>query len=304
MARLERDTPHGRLVVVGRTEAAVAAAADLARAELAERRSPDQPSAPSASTLVENPSLEASAGLAAERLERIPFLGEPAWFKRSWLRGGARVRWTVKSWIGARVPRVAEFHNLSWLRERLFEAPAPIAAGFVSRSSSPAWQFLLTSHVPDATSLDAFLDDRSRADRAAVLEEVARETARLHALGFVHHDLYPRNLLVRERDGREAGARRRVVFLDAWAGGPPPQSRDAAYDLACFLLRADTQLTSHERRAFLESYAAHRAAQARPIDERRTWERARAIRRSLVDRLERRPHERRGLPLPHRELQD
>lgn len=282
---------------MGRSEAAVAAAAELVDREWTGLPSVQGPSRP-----VEGPPLVTSAGAVRERLERIPFLDESAWFKRSWLRGGSRARWTLKAWVGAHVPRVAEFHNLGWLRERLFEAPAPIAAGCVSRSSSPAWQFLLTSHVPDATSLDVFLEEREREDRAAVLEEVARETARMHALGFVHHDLYPRNLLVRERDGRGASARRRVVFLDAWAGGPPPQSRDAAYDLACFLLRADTQLTTEERRAFLDSYAAHRAAQARPIDQQRTIRRALALRRKLVERLERRPHERRGGASPARDL--
>ena len=226
-------------------------------------------------------------------LERLEVCGFEAWHKRSLFSGRARWRWGLKRALGARIPRVAEYFNHSWLLERLFETPLPLAAGEIVAGGLPVRQFLFSRHVDDAPTLETVLSDRAHPEREAILAQLAREVARMHALGFVHHDLYPRNVLV-----RGSGHARRLLFLDAWAGGPPPQWRDAAYDLGCLWLFADTELAPEELAGFQARYAAERTVQARPVDAPGLFARALAARERLITRLEARAHERRGRPLP------
>jgi tRNA A-37 threonylcarbamoyl transferase component Bud32 len=231
-----------------------------------------------------------------EAIGRVDLPGMRAWFKRSRLHGRSRIRWTIKHAFGARLPRVREHDNLTWLGARGFQVPEPLAAGWLARLGAPRRQFLFTRDVPDAVALEVVLRDGGHEDRAALLDELARETARMHALQFVHHDLYTRNLLVRPR-----GHERRIVFLDAWAGGPRPQVRADAYDLACLFLRADRELSPTEVERFMETYARARAAHGRPVDAGRILAHAKRIRARLVQRLIARPHERRGECTPRLE---
>ncbi len=92
-------------------------------------------------------------------------------------------------------------------------------------------------------------------ERAPLLNALAREVARLHARGFIHRDLFPRNLLV--TTGGETPC---IHFLDAWRGGARPGLRGADYDLACFFLYGADLLSSEEARRFLEAYFAERDA--------------------------------------------
>jgi tRNA A-37 threonylcarbamoyl transferase component Bud32 len=224
----------------------------------------------------------------------VELSGERAYLKGSHLEGRARWRHALRALVLARpLPRVAERANLLWLRERLFLAPRPLAAGWLAQGRAPRYQFLYTEEVAGALGFEAFLAAAAERERAAVLDELAGELARMHALGFVHHDLYPRNLLV--RDAREPG---RVVFLDAWRGGPPPQLRGADYDLACFMLEGARLFSHAEQRRFFERYFAERAAQGRPAEPSRVLRRARAQRARLRARLVRRPRELRGAPPP------
>lgn len=226
-------------------------------------------------------------------LERHEFQGFDAWFKRSQLVGKTRWRWAVKRALGARLPRIAEYYNHSWLMERLFETPLPLAAGEFLEHGLPVRQFLISEHVQNAITLEDFLAQGGRGDRKPVLEELAREAARMHALGFVHHDLYPRNILV-----RKDAASRRLVFLDAWAGGPPPQWRGAAYDLACLFLHADTELEGDELDRFVDRYVSERTVQTRRVDKTALIARMSRARRALIERLRKRPAEQRGRALP------
>jgi tRNA A-37 threonylcarbamoyl transferase component Bud32 len=226
--------------------------------------------------------------LGGSGIERIEIGGERAWFKRSALRGSSRWRWAMR-----RVPRVREHDNLLWLSHHALQAPVPLAAGSLVRGGLPLRQFLITRDVPDATTLESFLRGGPRPDRADVLDELARETARMHALGFVHHDLYPRNVLV--LPARDA---HRIAFVDAWAGGPPPQLRPAVYDLACLFLRADRELGAEEVQRFVDVYAAQRGALGRPVAARSILGDAKRIRARLIRRLIARPHELRGEPIP------
>ncbi len=211
-----------------------------------------------------------AAELALERAARrepvgefVSVLGTRAYFKGEPLRGWARVRWSAKHALFFRpMPRVSELQNLAWLRARLFRAPRPICAGVLSRAGAPWYQFLLTEEVRGAETLGQFLADAEcdGALRREVLDELADEVARMHALRFLHHDLFPRNVLV-----VRGAPHSRVYFLDAWAGGPVPQLRGAAYDLACLT----GEWTARDVDAFFDRYCAERAGQERPVDRDR-----------------------------------
>ena len=124
------------------------------------------------------------------------------------------------------------------------------------------------------------------------ITELGREVGRLHALRFVHRDLFPRNLLVLPEDRP-----RRIVFLDAWAGGPGPGRRGPAYDLACLLLEGAEQWTRDEQRLFLSTYVAARTKEGRAPGAGFP---ARVLRerRGLLRRLARDPARLRGRPMP------
>jgi len=224
----------------------------------------------------------------------VPFLGARAYFKGGPLTGGARLRHALRAHVLRRaLPRLNEYRNLRWLERRLFQVPAPLAAGALWRRGAARYQLLLTAEVRETRTLREFLASGD-SGRGAVLSELARELARMHALGFVHRDPYPRNLLV-----GASGPGRRVFFLDAWHGGPAFQLRGPAYDLACFLLHAPELLAGGEARAFLARYLDERAVQGRPAGDAGRFTRAvERRRRALVRRLRRDPARLRGGELP------
>ena len=177
--------------------------------------------------------VEIASTAARERrkgIERLRVGGEDAILKCSPMHGKSALRWAAKRWfLRTPLPRISEYENLRWLATRLFATPVPLAAGGVFRAGIPRWQFLVTRFVPDSVPFETWFPSATSAQRTEVLDEIAREVARMHALRFVHHDLWPRNLLVVPR---ESGSR--VVFLDAWAGGPGWGLRGVGYDVRCF----------------------------------------------------------------------
>ena len=252
MARLEQRSAAGRLEVVARTQ----------------------------------PEAEAAGALALEAWSEAPrqagfteFAGGRAYFKLSALQGKTSLRYALKrGLLRAPLPRLSEFANLGWLREHGFRAPEPLAAGALWRRGLPRFQFLLTREVAGARTLDTFLaEELDRVERDAVLLELASAVARMHGLRFLHHDLFPRNVLVTREPPSS-----RIWFLDCWAGGLPPQLRGPAYDLACLTVRAERDFSREEQERFLEVYAAERAQAGRPVLPERLL---RAVRRER-DRLE------------------
>lgn len=198
-----------------------------------------------------------SASAGRRGIARIELAGLDAVLKCSPLHGKSALRWGVKRlFLRARLPRVNEYYNLSWMTERLFATPLPLAAGGLVRGGIPRWQFLVTRFVPDGAQLHDWLaGGRPPAERAAVFDEIAREVARLHALRFVHRDLWTRNLLV-----VPAGGLSRVVFLDAWAGGPGIGWRGTAHDLRCFERDMAPLWSADEAAAWRARYADERRA--------------------------------------------
>lgn len=180
----------------------------------------------------------------------VEFAGGRAYFKLSGLTGKTRVRYALKRGIlRAPLPRLAEFANLAWLREHEFQAPEPLAAGALWERGLPRFQFLLTREVADARTLVEFLaEEKDPVVRAELLEKLARTVARMHSLRFLHHDLFPRNILVTDR----------IWFLDCWAGGLPPQMRRSGYDMACLTRNSERTLSTAEIERFRETYASAR----------------------------------------------
>lgn len=233
---------------------------------------------------------------AGERAQHfVELAGVPAFVKASPLAGAARARWTLKAWaLRSPLPREREYANLRWLRERLFLAPEPLAAVVASRAGAPCFQMLATRAVEGARTLEQHLRETPRGATRPLVLELAAESARMHALHFVHRDLYPRNVLVQPAESGGA-----LWFLDCWKGGERLQLRGPEYDLASFLLRAPEWLGAELQHAFLEHYFAERAAQGRRVaDARRFTERVQRERAALVRRIQRRPAEARGLGAP------
>jgi len=189
----------------------------------------------------------------------VELAGARAYLKLTALSGKTRWRYALKrQLLRAPLPRLREFANLRWLREHGFRAPEPLVAAALWRRGLPRFQLLFTREVAGARTLAQFLVEERGARRAAVLDDLAREVARMHALGFVHHDLFPRNLLVTAGEDR-------VWFLDCWAGGPPPQARGPAYDLACLTRSgAPDALLAEDGARVLAAYESARRANPSP----------------------------------------
>jgi tRNA A-37 threonylcarbamoyl transferase component Bud32 len=193
--------------------------------------------------------------LACRRGEKERGLFEyGAWrshFKMGPLRGKSSLRHAARSlWPGLDIPCLQEFDNLAWLRRNGFHAPRPLAAGgYRNALGLPTFQFLYTELVPDAPTLREVFESGPAELRHPALIELGLELARLHQRGFVHRDLFPRNLLV-----SGAGDAVQIHFLDAWRGGPPPGLRPPAFDLACLMLFGADLFESDEQLAFFESY--------------------------------------------------
>lgn len=216
------------------------------------------------------------AHAAAARIvgERVTIGGVELYAKGTPFPRRSRLRHALRRRVLRRaLPRLAEFDNLRWLRANGFRAPEPIVAGAFWRAGLPRYQFLATRWVAQALPLRGALAAATTAQRGAITTALARDLARLHAAGFVHRDLYPRNLLV-----ESAGPHFALVFLDAWRGGARAQLRGAAWDLACLFLEGTALWTFDEQALLLDEYLGASAALGRaptPARLMRAIERAR-----------------------------
>jgi tRNA A-37 threonylcarbamoyl transferase component Bud32 len=235
--------------------------------------------------------LESAAAKA--RIGRpVELAGRGAWLKASPLRGRARWRHALREHLLRQpLPRVREAENFEWLARNGFLAPRTLAAGALRRRGVAVYQFLIASRLEGAAPLVDFLATAGEDEHGRVLGELASEVARMHALSFVHRDLYARNLLVAPSDGAQ-----RIHFIDAWRGGARLQLRGEAYDLACFFLQP--ALTPREQSDWLRRYESERARHGRPIDLRRLVSSVRRERAALARQAGRDPGRWRGPQAP------
>jgi len=219
--------------------------------------------------------------------------GRPAWLKAGPLTGRARLRHAVRGAVLRQPPpRLREARNLAWLGDHGFRVPRPLVAGVLRRHGTGVHQFLFSARLHGVEPLDRWLRaPANRLRREALLVELAQESARMHALGFVHRDLHARNVLVAPPEASEASAAgepRRLVFIDAWRGGLR-SLRGPAWDIACLMFEGAVLLTSDEVRAFLERYFSERERFGSPAVPERMLAAAARARAAMLRRIARQP---------------
>ncbi len=225
----------------------------------------------------------AAATLAAAHLghkvaQPVDFCGRAAWIKASPLIGLSAWRHGLAAVFGTAPPREREWGNALWLDARLFQVPVGIAAGALRDGARLCYQFLISERLPVLPDFERALAESSPETRAALVRELAQELARMHALGFVHGDLYPRNLLVRPPSA-EPGDPRRLVFVDAWRRAAPRgtgwlalgrgESRWFARDLGSYLSCGAVLHPLEEQRLLVAAYCHERRHQGRPVQARK-----------------------------------
>ncbi|MEE2941013.1 MAG: lipopolysaccharide kinase InaA family protein [Planctomycetota bacterium] len=226
--------------------------------------------------------------------ERISPLGTTTVAKGGGVSGPGARRHSARRWfLGAFPPAEAEALNLDWLCERLFNAASPVLALTVWRRGVLRGQLLLTRPVAGVVELDRAWE--SAQDRPALAAELGTELGRMHALRFVHGDAYARNLLVADAPlANGPGIGRRVVFVDAWAGGPAGSRsralRPLERDLGCLFLDAAGWMEAEHQLTLLRRYRDARIENGRPIKDSAAWLAAVGRARAReVRRLEARP---------------
>jgi hypothetical protein len=153
-------------------------------------------------------------------------------------------------------PEVLEFKNLAFLREKQVPAVRPVAAAAETRRGLLAAHALLTEYVPGAIDLERRLatpGDPVRDDprvRRRTAELLGRHLHRMHQEGFVHRDLFARNVLVVVDEGDPS-----VVFCDCRRGGPPTMRAKALDDLAALDLGLADRWPRTDRLRALRAYA-------------------------------------------------
>lgn len=212
--------------------------------------------------------------------EPCSFAGVGAWLTAGELRGAGAWRWALSRGLTGRcAPHTCEYDNLSWLRERLFLAPEPLAAAVVLSAGRPRFQMLVTARVDAAATLEEHWPGCDEGRRRALVLELADVVSRMHALHFVHGALDPRRVLVR---AEESGGN--LWLTDCWRGGERVQRRGASDDLASLLVRAPEWLGKQMQHEFLEAYLAGRARQGKPVRRRESFlEQIARKRRRLVE---------------------
>jgi len=156
----------------------------------------------------------------------------------------------------------SEFRNLRQMRQLGIHAVRPIAWGERRTLHLVRSCFLITEAVPDALSLAAFVQTfhhrpmvRSRVRaRHEVLRSLAAEVRRMHEAGFVHQDLFWRNVLVRPLSGErfefyvlDASLGRRIR-VKAW------RREKIVHDLAALSVLAPDFCTKSDQLRFIREY--------------------------------------------------
>jgi tRNA A-37 threonylcarbamoyl transferase component Bud32 len=200
---------------------------------------------PAAESVVTTVDLEVDGTSNRFHLKRYRY---PGWKESKGLLG----RGTL--WGAA--PEVREFRNLAFLREKGVPAVRPVAAASETRSLRLVAHALLTEHVTDGVDLARRLDTpgdpvrEQPAVRRRVAELLGRHVHRMHQEGFVHADLWARNVVVRVDEDTPF-----LWFCDCRRGGPPSSRRKPLDDLARLDRDVEGKVPRTDRLRALRAYA-------------------------------------------------
>jgi tRNA A-37 threonylcarbamoyl transferase component Bud32 len=115
-----------------------------------------------------------------------------------------------------------EYRTLMLMRQLGIHAVRPVAFGERRHGHFVSSCFIISEAVPDAMSLATFIKrfshhpetSRARGARREILTSLARQVRHMHEAGFVHRDLFWRNVLIRSLPDD----RFEFYFLDASVG--------------------------------------------------------------------------------------
>jgi tRNA A-37 threonylcarbamoyl transferase component Bud32 len=155
-----------------------------------------------------------------------------------------------------------EFSIAAQLKARGIPTPEPIAWGVEAGGVGPAPGWLITTTIPDAVTLQAFMEMSlpavASADQVRIRQRLANVVgvfiARLHAAGVVHRDLHPGNLLCRiDADGEPTLW---LIDLHAVILGPPCPWMVRQRNLTVFNRYFQMRASRADRLRFWNSYCA------------------------------------------------
>jgi hypothetical protein len=170
-------------------------------------------------------------------------------------------------------PEVREFRNLAFLREKGVPAVRPVAAAAETSGGRLLAHALVTEHVEDAVDLakrlatpgDPVRDDPRLRRRTLVV--LGRHLHRMHLEGFVHRDLFARNVLVRVHEGEPS-----LWLCDCRRGGASSMRSKPLDDLAAIDSDLVGRVPVRDRVAALRAYAGSTgslSSLARDVERRR-----------------------------------
>ena len=231
-----------------------------------------------------------------EVAEPIVLAGLEGTLKRRQVPLGRSLRLGLRRWLlGTPAPCEAESAHLTWMRKRLFRAAEPLGSVTIHRLGFPCRELLVTRRVEGAQPFHAAVVAAPPPRRARLFAELGREVGRMHALRFLHAELYPRNVLVTEPcDQPGPGFGRSLIWRGTGEGGPTAWRRGnlgrVEDDLGAWFSRAADWMRREDADALLLAYAASRLDNGRPVESLPGLVRSiqRSRRRELA-RLERSP---------------
>ena len=155
-----------------------------------------------------------------------------------------------------------EYHTLKLMRQLGIQAVRPVAYGERRIGHFLRSCFLITEAVPAAMSLASFIKTFShhratplaRQARVEVLTTLARQVRHMHEAGFVHRDLFWRNVLIRPLPDH----RFEFYFLDASVGKrirlAPRRQDSIVHDIAAMSALAPEFCSKADQLRFLLEY--------------------------------------------------
>ncbi|MBN2563215.1 MAG: hypothetical protein JXQ75_20010 [Phycisphaerae bacterium] len=173
-----------------------------------------------------------------------------------------RIRGTFRGTFFKASRACSEFRTLRLMRQLGIQAVRPIAFGERRVGHFVRSCFLITEAVPDAMPLSSFIKafshrrDSPRAIRARrdVLTSLARQVRHMHRAGFVHRDLFWRNVLIRCLPDD----RFEFYFLDASVGKrirmPQRRQDNIVRDIAAMAALAPDFCSKADQMRFLLEY--------------------------------------------------